>query len=174
MHTGKHETFTDPIAKLLEYARELERACARMRDSRARVRSEAIVLADAYAPMYRRDLEQAVLPLLKGRVLDEGEDDDALARVLLLVTIELAELDKRWRALKASLGAATVARSGVPESGINAYAELWQQHVARLENEIIPALHTRLSEHDMQILGEAMALHRGIAWSRQGDHVPMG
>lgn len=174
MHTGKRETFTDPIAKLLEYAREIEHACTRLRDGQARARSEAIAFVDAYAPMYRRDLEEAVLPLLKGRVPDEGADDDTLARTLLLVAAELTELDNRWHALKASLVDATAAHSGELEDGISDYAEFWHQHVARLENEIIPALHTLLSEHDMKILGEALALHRGVAWSSQRNHAPIG
>lgn len=157
----QRENVIGPIATLLEYARELERACLELQDQASPAWSHAAEFIDVQAPTYRRDLEQAVLPLLKSRVPAEDEESD-LSRTLILVAAELAELDTRWHELKPALERESAAVLG---ERITAYAELWEQHVDRLENHIIPALHAVLRERDMTLLGAALARHQGVLWS---------
>jgi hypothetical protein len=125
----KHVGSTDPIASLLEYARELERTCAQLKGE-ACGWSEAIAFIDARAVFYHRDLEQAVLPLLKKRVRDDNKGEAALARTLIRLTGELAEIGARWRTLRPALvGAGAAKPHPALSKAIAEYVELWEAHV---------------------------------------------
>lgn len=166
----KHIGSIDPIAGLLEYARELERTCACLQDEAATGWPEAIAFIDARAPLYLRDLEQAVLPLLKKHVRNDSEDEAALAQTLMYLTGELAEIEACWRALRPALvSAGAVGPHATLSKTIAEYVELWEAHVAMMENDVIPALHARLGPTEMDSLARALALHRGVGWNAQKE-----
>ncbi|MDX1489107.1 MAG: hemerythrin domain-containing protein [Acidiferrobacterales bacterium] len=168
MQTVSHVGAADPIANLLEYVRELEHACACLEGEAVTGWSEAIRFMDARTPLYLRDLEQAVLPLLKKRLRDDSEDEAALAQTLIRLAGELAEIDARWRALRPALASAGAARSNPKLSkAIAEYVGLWEAHVEVMENDVIPALHARLGRVEMDSLARALALHRGVSWGPQ-------
>lgn len=170
MEQPKHVSSVDPIAKLLEYARELERACACLEGEAATGWSEAIAFMDARTPLYLQDLEQAVLPLLKKRLRDDSEDEAALAQTLIRLAGELAEIDARWRALRPALANAGAAGPRTTLSKATAaYVGLWEAHVEMMENDVIPALHARLRPIEMASLARALALHRGVDWNSQDE-----
>jgi hypothetical protein len=170
MEQPKHVGSVDPIAKLLEYARELERACACLEGETATGWPEAIAFIDARTPLYLQDLEQAVLPLLKKRLRDDSEDEAALAQTLTRLTGKLAEIDASWRALRPALASAGATGSHSKLSrAIAEYVGLWEAHVEMMENDVIPALHARLHPIEMDSLARALALHRGVDWTLQDE-----
>ena len=170
MQQAKDVGSVDPIAGLLEFARELERACACLQGEAKTGWSEAIAFIDARAPLYLRDLEQAVLPLLKKHVRDDSEDEAALAQTLMKLTDELAEIEARWRVLRPALvGARPADRNTRLAEPIAEYVELWEAHVAMMENDVIPALHARLDPNEMDSVAHALALHRGVGWNVQAE-----
>lgn len=170
MEQPKHVGSVDPIAKLLEYARELERACACLEGEAVAGWPEAIAFIDARTPLYFQDLEQAVLPLLKKRLRDDSEDEVVLAQTLIRLTGELAEIDASWRALKPALESAGAAGSHPKLSkAISEYVRRWEGHVEMMENDVIPALHARLHPIEMDNLAQALALHRGVGWNSQDE-----
>lgn len=170
MEQPKHIGSVDPIAKLLEYARELEHACTCLAGEAGTGWSEAIAFIDAGSPLYLQDLEQAVLPLLKTRLRDDSEAEAALAQTLIRLTGGLAEIDESWRALRPALASAGAVDSHPKLSkAIDEYVGLWEAHVEMMENDVIPALHTRLRPIEMDSLARALALHRGIGWDSQDE-----
>ena len=170
MPQPKHIGSIDPIAGLLEYARELEHTCACLQGEAATGWSEAIAFIDTRTPLYLRDLEQAVLPLLKKHVRDDSEDETALAQTLMHLTGELAEIEACRRTLRPALMTTSAAGPYATLSkAITEYVELWEAHVAIMENDVIPALHARLAPSELDSLARALALHRGVDWNSQEE-----
>ena len=157
MLTEQTGALTDPVARLLEFYRGLERAVTFL-ETGGPEHTQAVRFLDTEAPLYRQDLEQALFPLLKRRLRnDDDEAEEELRREVFLAEGELARLAADWPAL----------RPGGPEERQPPYADSlqgWREHIERMEGVILPAIHARLSACDLMVLGRAMAQHRGLPW----------
>jgi hypothetical protein len=167
----------DPIARLLEFTRKVEHACTQLRSHMSGEWAEARSFFEREIGAYRRDLEQAVFPILKARVREEEqqEEDPELVGTLMRVSGELVEIEERWRELKPLLERQSVVRAPIDTTitqHIATFVRLWEEHVSQMEHEIIPALHALLSEDDLKQLGKALARHSGIAWSYETQAEP--
>ena len=149
----------DPIAQLLELTRALEEACASLKTAAAGAWPSIVELLDRQLPRYRQDLEQSLIPLLKRRLRnDEDDEEQALARELFLLSKQLEDLAASWPRVRVLLEA------GTPVAAAAQYAQDWEDHLDTMDSQIIPALSARLGRCDLDLLGQAMARHRGLDW----------
>jgi hypothetical protein len=165
MLTEQTGTSHDPIARLLASSRGIRRACADLAAGDAEC-TQAMQFMDTEVAHYRRDLEQALFPLLKRRLRrEEDEEEENLRHEIFRLDAGLADLEALWRELESLLERrAVITDPSLLTAKLNAYGHAWDEHLEKMTGVILPALHARLGACDLDVLGQAMAQHRGLTW----------
>ncbi len=116
---------------------------------------------DTAAHDHHDDEERDLFPALLESMA--GSDPVCLRELIDSLTNDHRELERLWSTVRAWL--VTVAAGGVaspqaPE--IDSFAGLYERHVAREEQELLPMASRLLGEGELERIGQAMRLRRGI------------
>ncbi|MBL8443357.1 MAG: hemerythrin domain-containing protein [Zoogloeaceae bacterium] len=120
---------------------------------------------DTAAVNHHLDEEQDLMPTLLVRVRD-----DERARLQSLVDWILADHQRlffAWRDMRETLEPLSRGESVVLKAErVNGFAELYRQHIAREEGELLPWAQALLSDEDIAMLGRTMSARRTVAQTR--------
>lgn len=124
---------------------------------------------DESAPHHHEDEELDLFPLLRQRIAACG-DDALLARLdkaIRTLEHEHVELGALWGRLRAVLiqveaGAAAIR---LDDEDVRRFADGYRAHIELEEGVVAPALREALTGQDLQSIGRAMAIRRGVDWS---------
>lgn len=132
-------------------------------DAQARKAATAIMrYFDTAALDHHADEEQDLFPALLESMA--GSDAVCLRTMTQALTAEHRLLEKHWRKLRLTL--AKVANGDAAllhPSTVQAFTELYAQHIRCEEDELIPMAARLLGEAELNAIGKAMRERRGIA-----------
>lgn len=114
------------------------------------------------APHHHEDEEHDLLPMLT----ETARDDDAtlLASLAPEVLDEHRQMEQLWQRLQPQLAAIAEGQSATLDSAdATAFSALYQRHMDKEESHIAPMAKRLFSPAQMQQLGNAMRVRRGIA-----------
>lgn len=171
--------FDAPLAMLAECHRRVERQCATLArlvphlaahgsDAAAREASTAVLrYFDTAAPKHHADEEEDLFPALIESMA--GSDAVCLRDIIGALHADHRELDRRWALLRRSLSAIA---SGEPATlradDVQAFGDLYAQHIAREEGELLPMAERLLDEATLGRIGAAMRRRRGWGADDEG------
>lgn len=162
-------TFDDPVGMLRACHQRMERQLATLArlarhlpefgaDQQARSSARALLrYFDSAAPNHHADEEASVFP----RLLMRTSEAQAL---LAELNADHDRLDACWRRLRPLMsGIASGQRANLPPALAQEFETLYEAHLARENNELLPLCAERLTEADLAKIGGEMALRRGVA-----------
>lgn len=162
--------------RVFQQCRTLQRLAAHLSahgtDMQVREAASAVMrYFDTAAPNHHADEEVDLFPALIESMA--GSDAVCIRDLTAALTREHRELEQRWRALRAVLE--TVA-AGAPArlagDDVAAFVNLYERHIAREEAELLPMARRLLSDGELDRVGHAMRLRRGIAPTEPGVALP--
>ena len=117
---------------------------------------------DTAAQDHHADEEEDLFPLL--RQVATGADAASLNRLMAELLEEHQVLAQHWARVRAALQAIAAGSSSELDAGaVDALIALYDAHIAKEENELLPAAARLLSEVQLAQVGRAMRERRGIA-----------
>ena len=116
---------------------------------------------DGVARHHHEDEEQSLFPALLESMA--GSDAICLRQLVDSLTIDHRELERLWDTLKAWLVRIEGRDAASPEAGeISVLIDLYDRHIEREEQELLPMAARLLGSTDLNRIGNAMRLRRGI------------
>lgn len=113
------------------------------------------------APLHHEDEEIDLLPTLQATA---GPDDQTvLAQLLPMILQQHQEMSELWQELQTSLQAvAEMENHALPANALNRFKQLYHAHMRIEEEQIAPMAARVLSTEQLQHIGTAMQVRRGI------------
>jgi hemerythrin-like domain-containing protein len=161
-------SFDDPLGMLVACHRRIERQLATLSrlqrhlpengcDADARAAARVILkYFDSAGPNHDADEELSLFPRLRVATSDAHALVDALKRDHVTVALHWRKL----RPLLASIAAGR--RATLPPKQTGDFAECYQTHIAREENDLLPLAEAVLDLAALQAIGQEMAARRGV------------
>lgn len=162
--------------RVAQQCRTLERLAAHLSshgaDMQAREAATAVMrYFDTAAPHHHADEEVDLFPALIESMA--GSDAVCLRDLTAALTHDHRELERRWRALRATLEqVAAGAPARFTDDDVDAFVGLYERHIAREEVELLPMAKRLLSDGELDRIGHAMRLRRGIASTEPDAALP--
>jgi hemerythrin-like domain-containing protein len=162
--------------RVAQQCRTLERLAAHLSshgaDMQAREAATAVMrYFDAAAPHHHADEEVDLFPALIESMA--GSDAVCLRDLTAALTRDHRELEQRWRPLRAALEqVAAGAPARITGDDVAAFVGLYARHIAREEAELLPMAKRLLSDGELDRIGRAMRLRRGIASTEPDAALP--
>ena len=130
-------------------------------DGQAREAAAAVMrYFDTSARDHHADEEVDLFPALIESMA--GSDAVCLRELTASLTTDHRELERRWRGLRGALVAlATGGAATLEANDVQAFVDLYEQHVAREEAELLPMARRLLSDAELDRIGLAMRARRG-------------
>lgn len=163
-----------PLEMLSACHARIERQCATLRrlvphleahgaDEEARTAAASVIrYFDSSAKHHHDDEEKDLFPALLESMA--GSDAVCLRDLTDALTAEHRALDAQWQRVRASLAqiaAGTSAHLGSDD--VEALVGLYERHIAREEQELLPMAARLLADEEVARIGKAMRERRGIA-----------
>ncbi|HEV8552058.1 MAG TPA: hemerythrin domain-containing protein [Casimicrobiaceae bacterium] len=116
---------------------------------------------DCAAHYHHEDEEQDLFPALLESMA--GSDAICIRHLIDSLTVDHRELERLWDVLKAWLVRVEARDAVSAEAGeISLFADLYDRHIAREEQELLPMAARLLGSSDLDRIGHAMRLRREI------------
>lgn len=154
----------DRIRKQLKTLQQLAGPAGREASANEVQQAATVVLRyfEKSAPQHHEDEERNLLPMLANTAKDA--DAVLLAQLTPEILAEHREMDVLWQRLRPQLAALVAGEPGVLDNvDAAAYSELYLRHMDKEEGHIAPMAKRLFSPLQMQTLGNAMRIRRGIA-----------
>jgi len=117
---------------------------------------------DLAAVQHHADEEEDLFPALLESMA--GSDAVCIRELADDLTREHRELERRWMAVRRWLARIEAGDPSAPESGeIEAFADAYTDHIAREEQHLLPMAARLLPDEELERIGRAMRLRRGVA-----------
>ena len=158
-----------------QQCRTLQRLAAHLAahgtDTQAREAAGAVMrYFDTAAPHHHDDEEVDLFPALIEAMA--GSDAVCIRDLTAALTHEHRQLEQLWRALRAVLEqVAAGAPTRLDGGDVDAFVGLYARHIAREEGELLPMAGRLLSNEQLDRIGQAMRMRRGIASTEPGAAV---
>jgi len=163
-----------PLEMLAACHQRVHRQCATLQrlvphlgthgsDADARAAASAVMrYFDTSARDHHADEEVDLFPALIESMA--GSDAVCLRELTQGLTQDHRELERRWAALRAVLAqVAAGANVQLAEADVQAFVSAYAKHIEREEAELLPMAQRLLGDGELDRIGEAMRLRRGIA-----------
>ncbi len=174
-----------PLEMLAACHQRVHRQCATLQrlvphlaahgsDADARSAASAVMrYFDTSARDHHADEEVDLFPALIESMA--GSDAVCLRELTQSLTHDHRQLEQRWAALRAVL-AQVAAGTGVrlAADDVQAFVGAYAQHIEREEAELLPMAKRLLGDVELDHIGEAMRLRRGIALAGDQPAAPTG
>lgn len=116
---------------------------------------------DTAARHHHEDEERDLFPALVESMA--GSDAVCLREMTAALTAEHRELEARWARLRAALAqVATGQAAPLGQDDVGGFTNLYAQHIAREEAELMPMAQRLLSDADLDRIGLAMRQRRAV------------
>jgi hypothetical protein len=175
-HTAPAVGFEVPLEMLSACHRRVEDQCATLRrlgphllahgpDLPAQEAATAVMrYFDTAGRLHHEDEERDLFPALLESMA--GSDAVCLRELIAALCDDHRALEARWRTLRRAL-VQVAAGGGTPWNAedVRAFVDLYDQHIAREESELLPMAARLLSDADLDRVGLAMRARRGVAGS---------
>lgn len=141
-------------------------------DEQARQAAAAVIkYFDKSAHWHHADEEENLIPMLQATA--QGEDAALLAQLAPAIVDEHRQMDAMWQDLHEQLSAiAGASGAQLREADVRRFSDMYAQHMEREEGHIAPMAKRLFSAQQMEQLGHAMQVRRGIGASAPtGDTV---
>jgi hemerythrin-like domain-containing protein len=162
-----------PLEMLAACHVRIERQCSTLKrlaeylpdhgsDTQARQAARSVMrYFDTSAIQHHADEEEDLFPALIESMA--GSDAVCIRAMVSGLSADHRELESRWRILRDTLirieSGESAALSG---EDVDAFTSLYQQHIQREEDELLPMAGRLLGDADIQRIGQAMRRRRGI------------
>jgi hemerythrin-like domain-containing protein len=166
--------FDLPLEMLEACHRRVERQCATLRrvvphlsangaDAQARDAAQAVMrYFDTAAPRHHADEEEDLFPALLESMA--GSDAVCLREIIQGLCDQHRELERRWAGLRRDLvRVASGQGSTLSLDDVEAFVALYEGHIAREENELLPMARRLLADAEIDRIGRAMLDRRGLS-----------
>lgn len=173
-HSAPAVGFEAPLEMLAACHRRIERQCATLRrlvahlgmhgaDEQARSAAAAVLrYFDSAAQDHHADEEQDLFPALIESMA--GSDAVCLREMIDSLGAEHREIAALWRSLRSALeGVAAGTSAELAAPLVEALHSAYARHIAREDAELLPMAARLLSDSELQRIGRAMRLRRGVA-----------
>jgi hemerythrin-like domain-containing protein len=167
-------SFEAPLEMLAACHDRIRTQCATLLRIRAHVAttgSDAAAVAAARAVMryfdtaardHHADEEEDLFPALIESMA--GSDPVCLRQLIDSLTNEHRELERLWSRVKPWLAAVEAGSATSPvAAAIDSFVDLYQRHTKREEQELLPMAERLLAPAELDQIGRAMRLRRGIS-----------
>jgi len=172
-HAAPTAGFEVPLEMLSACHARIEQQCATLRrlgqymathgaDAAARAAATSVIrYFETAANDHHADEEKDLFPALIESMA--GSDAVCLRELTRALVAEHRELEARWRDLRFTLER-VVANQGacLTRSDVEAFIGLYERHIEREENELLPMAARLLSDDELERIGRAMRERRGI------------
>jgi hemerythrin-like domain-containing protein len=118
---------------------------------------------DTAARHHHEDEEQDLFPALLASMA--GSDAVCLRDLTTALCSEHRLLEQRWAALRQQLAQIAEGRAGALDAGVPGFVQLYADHIAREEAQLLPMAARLLSDADLDRIGLAMRTRRGVSLS---------
>ncbi len=159
----------DRIRKQLRTMQQLAGPAAREAGAQEVQQAATAVLRyfSSAAHQHHEDEEHNLLPMLAGTAVDA--DAALLARLTPEILHEHRQMDALWQRLQPQLAAlASGADITLDAADVKLYEDMYLGHMDKEESQIAPMAKRLFSPAQMQTLGNAMRVRRGIAIPEEG------
>lgn len=165
-------SFEAPLEMLLACHERIRRQCATLLRLRSHLAAHGADAAagsaargvmryfDRAARDHHEDEEQDLFPALAEAVA--GSDPVCLRQLVDSLTADHRELARLWGPVRQWLAAVAGGTAPLDTAPLDAFAELYQRHAAREEQELLPMASRLLGAQELDRIGRAMRLRRGI------------
>ena len=173
-HASPAVGFEAPLEMLAACHARIEQQCATLRrlvphvaghgaDAQARDAAASVMrYFDTAAVHHHADEEVDLFPALIEAMA--GSDAVCLRELTAGLAAEHRKLESRWWQVRGALARAAVgAATSLDADDIDAFVGLYQRHIAREENELLPMAARLLGDDALDRVGRAMRERRGIA-----------
>ena len=144
----------DPYTWLLMFIREAQRQGAAWREPATA--AAALTFFQEQLPGYHQALEQALFPLLKRRLRDDGDEaEEALRQAIFLASGSLLTCLEQLAALASS----PPPNAKMTHTLITSFGNRLDLHLEKMETVILPAVPARLGECDIALLASSLRRH---------------
>lgn len=117
---------------------------------------------DTAARHHHEDEEQDLFPALLESMA--GSDAVCLRALTLSLCADHRSLEQRWAALRLRLEQVVAGTaSTIDDADVPGFVQLYRQHIAREEAELLPMAARLLSDAELDRIGLAMRARRGVA-----------
>ncbi|MBF6617936.1 hemerythrin domain-containing protein [Pollutimonas thiosulfatoxidans] len=114
------------------------------------------------AIQHHADEEQDLFPALIESMA--GSDAVCIRGLTTALSDEHRMLERQWRRLEVVLDAVERGEAAaLPADAVSGFISLYQRHIQREEDELLPMAARLLGDHDIENIGRAMRQRRGIA-----------
>ena len=165
--------FDDPLGMLLGCHRRIEKKLATLTslaahlaakgiDAQASVAAQAVLrYFNVAAAHHHADEEEDLFPML-GRRIGDAPERERFAQLDASLRKEHREMEDLWARLRRPLeGIAEGLMRTLPQADVQAFVALYRRHIKAEEAVLQAAVARWLTEHDLKLLGHAMAERRG-------------
>lgn len=172
-HSSPTASFEVPLEMLSACHSRIERQCSPLRrlvphlahrgaDVEARTAAANVMrYFDTSALQHHADEEEDLFPALIEAMA--GSDAVCLREMTAGLTAEHRELEARWQHVRAVLERVVAGdRVSLESEDVEALVGLYERHIEREENELLPMAARLLSDEDLDRVGRAMRERRGI------------
>ena len=172
-HHAPTAGFEAPIEMLSACHHRIERQCETLRrlvphlarngaDDQARDAAAAVLrYFDTAAVQHHADEEEDLFPALLESMA--GSDPVCLRDLTGFLSSEHRQLAARWRRLRAALRGIVAGETQMLDGAeVEAFASLYASHIEREEKELLPMAQRLLGDAELDAVGRAMRMRRGI------------
>lgn len=173
-YSGPAASTEAPLEMLAACHVRIERQCATLNrlvphvaehgsDDQARSAASRIVrYFDTSAVDHHQDEEQDLFPALIESMA--GSDAVCIKALTQGLSDEHRKLERDWRTLRQLLERIAAGEPAtLPADAVSRFVDLYEQHIKREEDELLPMAARLLSDADIDHIGRAMRQRRGIA-----------
>jgi len=166
-------SFATPLQMLGECHRRVERQCGTLArlvphlaangsDAAAREAASAVLrYFDLAGPNHHADEEEDLFPALLESMA--GSDAVCLRELTESLAADHREFERRWAALRRTLLEVAEGRAALLDAAdVQGYADLYKQHIAREEGELLPMASRLLGDAEIERIALAMQRRRGL------------
>lgn len=167
-------SFEVPLEMLAACHARIEHQCSTLRrlvphladhgaDADARNAAAAVIrYFDMAAKDHHADEEADLFPALIESMA--GSDAVCVRELTETLSAQHRELETRWQRLRSVLEPIAAGQNvPLPGADVEAFALAYEQHLAREERELLPLAARLLSDADLDRIGRAMRLRRGVS-----------
>jgi hemerythrin-like domain-containing protein len=131
-------------------------------DAAARTAARSVIrYFDTSARHHHEDEERELFPALLEAMA--GSDPVCIRGLTDALADDHRRLDELWGALRAWLMAVQSGKALPPDDAIDAFVGLYERHAAREEQELFPMAERLLGAAELERIGQAMRMRRGVA-----------
>ncbi|MFO1265999.1 MAG: hemerythrin domain-containing protein [Rubrivivax sp.] len=138
------------------------RICCNGSDAAAREAATAVLrYFDLAGPNHHADEEEDLFPALLESMA--GSDAVRLRELTESLAADHREFERRWAALRRTLQDVAEGRAALLDAAdVQGFADLYKQHIAREEGELLPMASRLLGEAEIERIALAMQRRRGL------------